>query len=378
MTANATGKIHYSNDIRNNTAVKEGQYLAVMQNAADSGELSKIISILRSNRNKLYNYGYLLRILPKNVSLGELNPYYYGLLKAINDCHDFYSLNAIGQEIHGLKNQTEQSRKILSYQQDELAQKNENLSISYRLLTRDSVLHQQEVLSDVDYDKSSLSHKSSVAAHYQLHKEMEANRENIIGNADKITQLQITKSAKENELQLSLVSSYDAMLSNFLLWEEKYVIKAPISGKIELLGFIKNNDYVLTGQEIMAVVPEKTGLRGEMYLPTIGAGKVKVGSEVIVKLDNYPYEEFGSINGTVLSVSQIPKQKSGQDQALKTQTTTPNDYLVLVGFPDSLKTNYGTKLKFQYDLKGAGEIVANKRRLIERLFDNLRYRTEKK
>ncbi len=51
--------------------------------------------------------------------------------------------------------------------------------------------------------------------------------------------------------------------------------------------------------------------------------------------------------------------------------------MVLVDFPDQLKTNYGTRLDFKAEAKGTAEIITNDRRLIERLFDNLKYVMEK-
>jgi hypothetical protein len=39
-----------------------------------------------------------------------------------------------------------------------------------------------------------------------------------------------------------------------------------------------------------------------------------------------------------------------------------------------LKTNYGVELNFHAEAKGTAEIITEDRRLIERFFDNLRYK----
>jgi len=46
---------------------------------------------------------------------------------------------------------------------------------------------------------------------------------------------------------------------------------------------------------------------------------------------------------------------------------------VVVELPEQLKTNYGTSLSFKHDIKGMAQILVKKRKLIERLFDNLKY-----
>jgi hypothetical protein len=57
----------------------------------------------------------------------------------------------------------------------------------------------------------------------------------------------------------------------------------------------------------------------------------------------------------------------------KTETIDIETYMVLVDFPKQLKTNYGAELAFKAEAKGTAEIITNDRRLIQRLFDNLKY-----
>jgi len=96
---------------------------------------------------------------------------------------------------------------------------------------------------------------------------------------------------------------------------------------------------------------------------------VKLGSRVVVKLDNYPYTEFGSIEGTVSSISLLAEPQKTEQSVIET-------YLLIVDLPKGLTTNYGETLDFRYEIGGTADIVVNERRLIERLFDNLKYRTK--
>jgi hypothetical protein len=50
--------------------------------------------------------------------------------------------------------------------------------------------------------------------------------------------------------------------------------------------------------------------------------------------------------------------------------------LVIVSFPDGTVTNYGQPLVLDFETKGIVEIVTKPKRLIERLFDNLKTKTE--
>jgi hypothetical protein len=53
-------------------------------------------------------------------------------------------------------------------------------------------------------------------------------------------------------------------------------------------------------------------------------------------------------------------------------------YLILIDLPEMLTTNYGVKLDFRFETKGMADILTKKRKLLERLFDNLKYIASKK
>ena len=52
-------------------------------------------------------------------------------------------------------------------------------------------------------------------------------------------------------------------------------------------------------------------------------------------------------------------------------------YLVTIRFPDGTVTNYGKRLDIKFEAKGIVDVITKKKRLIERLFDNLKSKTVK-
>ncbi|MNT44757.1 hypothetical protein D3C72_1812980 [compost metagenome] len=105
---------------------------------------------------------------------------------------------------------------------------------------------------------------------------------------------------------------------------------------------------------------------GQLAIPSQGSGKIEEGQEVIVKLDNFPYNEYGSVTGKVKSISLTASTTKMEKNEIDT-------YQILVDFPNQLKTNYGTTLNVKAESKGTAEIITNDRRLIQRLFDNLKF-----
>lgn len=80
---------------------------------------------------------------------------------------------------------------------------------------------------------------------------------------------------------------------------------------------------------MFTVLPHENPVYAELTLPTEGAGKVEQGQEVIIKLDNYPYLQFGSLIGKVENISTITNTSN--------ETLARNNvsaYLVRVTLPD--------------------------------------------
>ena len=54
-----------------------------------------------------------------------------------------------------------------------------------------------------------------------------------------------------------------------------------------------------------------------------------------------------------------------------------DNFPVILTFPDGTLTNFGKILPLDFETKGTVEIITKRKRLIERLFDNLKSKGEK-
>ncbi len=214
---------------------------------------------------------------------------------------------------------------------------------------------------------------NQICLFYKLATVFVSNQGNLVAmekqaeqTANSIKELHTQKTIKYKELEINIITSYNHFMENVNNWEHLYIIKSPIKGKLQTLNFWAENQFIQSGTEVFAVVPTQEEIFGQMLLPTSGAGKVQVGQEVVVKLDDFPYLEYGSVRGTVESISISKKQE-------QTSQGNVEAYLVLVRFDNGLKTNYGEYIKTNKATSGLGEIITKDRRLIQRFFDNLKY-----
>lgn len=352
--------------------VKKGDYIAVIENPAVTKDIRKTIELIASfnpNENPISKKA--IRF-PEEISLGDLNLKYYSFLTALKNKADYEKDNIYEKQKNSLLDDIQWKKTILEESRKLLTITEEKLEISRKWFDKYASLSKDEIVTyDYEVDRSRSDLLSTQQEEQNLKKELASIRMQIMENENRLNQLQIEQRERERQLQLDLLSTYHDLNDNLKAWEQKYVFKAPFSGKVEFLKFLAENQSLQAGEEVFGIVPKESNVFGQVLLPSNGAGKVKVGSRVTVKLDNYPYMEYGSIEGKVSSISLIAQpQNAGQ--------TTIDTYLLIVDLPDRLKTNYDELLDFQHEIGGTADIIIKERRLIERLFGNLKYRTKDK
>ena len=351
--------------------VQAGTYLGYIKNSARLKDVQTLDHLLHQVAIHKLNSVAHRHFFPETLSLGDVNNPYFGFLSALYQFLDY-------KEQQPFVAQKKITQKLLKMQKTTLAALQndfENQQIKYNrsmeLFKRDSVLFSKKVTASADFDKSVIAKANTVLDFKAINKQITNTDYQIQEAENKLELLTIEKSNKETELIIKLYNSYYDLLDAIKKWEHTYVFIAPISGRIDFLSFLKNDDFIQSGQEIFKIIPDKNEIIGQVNLPEQGSGKVKTGQNVIIKLDNYPYNEYGSVKGKVSRIS-----LATNEQTLSNKENKVNAYLVQVNLTDGLKTNYGTVLNFHAEAKGTAEIITEDRRLIERFFDNLKYKTK--
>ena len=96
---------------------------------------------------------------------------------------------------------------------------------------------------------------------------------------------------------------------------------------------------------------------GIINIPTQGFGKVKTGQEVRIKFANFPYQEYGQVNGIIKKISLLASEDT---------------YRAEVALPYGLTTSYNKQLNFTPEMTGAAEIITEDLSMMERTFYSIR------
>jgi HlyD family secretion protein len=141
-------------------------------------------------------------------------------------------------------------------------------------------------------------------------------------------------------------------------------ITAPIAGNIYNINVTPSKGVVQAGDELLSILPKGKEPILQVGLPNQYRGFVDEKMKVKVKIDAFPYQEFGIIEGTVIYVSPnaVSKEKDASAQKEK-------------NFPTRIKLNKlfvnarGKKTPLTPGMSATGEIVLRQKSVLSFLLD---------
>lgn len=356
LVARNSGKISHLY-VKDGAMVQRGELLAVLENPAVTDDvlvLEKDLSLGFLNPDSL------LAVLPENreLALGDVQSAYAAFLSDLHEFRNYRALNYYPQKISMLEDQLDKHHAYYALLQKQEQIISDQYVLARRQYDRDSLLYAGQVLSASEHETSRTTYLQSLYSLENAKAAVEMQAIQLAQLEESLLDLRSEKMEKEQLLSQHIRTSGEQLMSSIAEWKLNYCVYAPIAGKVSLTTYWNENQFIPQGDTVCTLIPENDGrLIGKAQLPTARSGKVKVGQRVIVRFENYPDEEFGTVEGRVLAVSLVPAE---------------NNYMVEIGFPRNLETNYGYSLPVLREMPATAEIVTEELYLIERLVQPVR------
>jgi HlyD family secretion protein len=182
----------------------------------------------------------------------------------------------------------------------------------------------------------------------------------IIGN--EMQQNTLQKELRELDNQIAQQRSFFIQLLNVYYntvedWKQKYLVIAPLEGNLVYAGFPEEKQQLQINAVIGYITMNDKRSFAEMLIPQRNFGKVKIGQQVLLKFQSYPYQEFGTVKGVIENIKSLP---------------TDSGYLSRIILPDGLTTNHHKTLNFTEGMTATAEIITNNQRLSDRFIGKIK------
>jgi membrane fusion protein, hemolysin D len=130
-----------------------------------------------------------------------------------------------------------------------------------------------------------------------------AGLEVIARNSDKAVGDFISENAQKLEDAERHAEDIEQRLAKAQAQLDHLTLRAPIAGRVQSSIITNAGQVVTSGQEIMRIVPEDSGLEIQAYVRNRDIGFVSVGQEAVVKIESFPFTRYGSIRAHVTRIA---------------------------------------------------------------------------
>ncbi|MCT4643530.1 MAG: HlyD family secretion protein [Carboxylicivirga sp.] len=348
--------------------VQKGQLLAMVENATDIDAYLQVKGIVLNNQliqeNSLLSIASIssqpdsnFNVLPSINKLGALQTVYSNLYRAYKDDMNFRQLNYHQRKIDLLENKQAETLKQIKLQKQQLQSAQKNYRIAQKEFTRDSILFTDKTIAAAEFQKAQKNLVNQKMSLTNTELNLSISQMALAELESQIIELQLNQTKESNALELAFEQAFEQLKGELAEWEKRYCIISPIKGRVALSGIWEENLNIRIGQHVMTIVPfERSQLLAKIIIPVSRAGKVKEQQNVNLKFADFPYREYGMVNATLSTISEVP------DSA----------YIGTIYLNDSLVSNYGKLLPFKQNMQGMAEIITEDLTLAERMIYPLR------
>lgn len=263
--------------------------------------LKELIFLRAQNQNNSTTSVFNLE-LPNNVNLGELQSEYQIFYQAYISYQSAASggiyLKQKQYLLKEINNENEQRLKLVG--QKKLLERDYQLALkqyqAYNTLAEKKVVSPMELQEKESFLLSKQRPLEQIESQILSREEAKLNRQSQLAELED----------KIQSSKLAFVQDLNSLISKIEHWKSQYILSANQKGKISYSGALQEKQYIESGQPLFFIDPGSTDYFCEVYVQQNNMGKVKLGQRVLVKMNSFPFEEFGHLSGEIVTLTDIP------------------------------------------------------------------------
>ncbi len=240
------------------------------------------------------------------------------------------SLNKVEEQINEIKKDIESDKE--KYDKLKTETETSTVMFSYKDSILDNIKNKENQIKSLQDEKENyIKQRESSEKKYELSMIEERN------------ELDEKIKSEENNLE--------ALKNN----NSKYTIKSPVNGVILNANYNTVGSYINQSKAIAEIVSSDSELKIETYITNKDIARIEKGQKVIIKLEAYDYQKYGTLEGTIdyISPSAIVDKELGAVYKVKIKfdkNQNPN-IDILPGMTVTLETKSGKQRIIEYFLE---------------------------
>lgn len=265
-------------------------------------------------------------------------------------------ISRLQTKLSGLQKELNQVEQSLKAQQDRLH------ILEARVASVKKLLNKKHI-SEQDYQKiydEFLAQKQ----HYQELLRVKANLQNTLAQTEsELEQLPIHTQTRINSIENSISENKQRLTE--VKGRRTLEIRSPVAGTVTALQ-VREGQWQATNTPLLAILPKDAKMQVELFVPSRAIGFITPNQTVRIRYDAFPYQRFGMYEGVVSVIS--------KHILLPNELPVPLDlkepvYRLTVELTDQYVKAYGKTFPLQAGMSLEADIILEKQRLFEWIFD---------
>ena len=348
--------------VTNSDSVHAGDILGVIHSSAGWKDVLTVERHLRETAGLPLDALVLHGWIYSQWSMGDIQSEWSAFSTACRQLREYMERDVIGRRMDLVREQISKQREYYSRMQAQAELMEEDLALELKDFRRDSLLFSEKIIPSVDYERAMRDLLSVLREQESFRSQMTSTELAVLQLEQQLAELSIQRDDEVLSLEREIKGCRERLAARICSWSLSCLLTSPMDGLVSFVRKWDKGQFISAGESFVTVVPsEEQSPVGIVKVPQASFGKVCTGQKVNVRLNGYPYMEYGLLVGEIGYLSSVPEAAAGSQ--------TEPQYTAEIVFPDGMVTTYGRELRLIQKMDGTAEIITQDRRLIMRFLD---------
>ncbi len=297
---------------------------------------------------------------PDLDDIGSLKGESGALEMAMEQLADQYLSMNIDRQIQSLRTERQLVENLSFSIQQQIDKIQEEVSLAEKNYRDFEALFQSGAASEIEKDAAKTSWLGLQRMQESKKAEILQNQVNLNRVSAQINALQQTQQLQLKDYVNQVHQKRSVLAGLVEEWKATYLLRTPVKGEVVFPTRRFSGQFIQAETRVFGISDSRKDLEVLAFgqLSGTGVGKVKKDLEVFIRLQSFPYKQFGELEGRVGHIADLPIRETGHVF-----------YEVEIRLPNQLQTNFEKQLSFREGLPGTARIITEDRSLLGRFLE---------
>ena len=297
---------------------------------------------------------------PSDLTLGEFQSNYIQFQKGWKQLKDYLNQAYIPTKLRLLEKQIEKKSEYNIEIAKQKKFQTEDMILAKNSFERDSILFTKGSysISVNEFERSRQTYLQKLYSNSSFNASLKSTEAEFLRLGESRLDLQVQYEKELKQYTLAMEETLQLLKLSVSQWEERYVIKSPVAGRVTLNRFRNENQVIKAGETLATIIPDApASIVVRALIPVSGFAKIEIGQIVNIKLSGFPYMQYGVLKGRIYSLSQVPGD---------------GGFTADIELTEGMTSTYSEKIKFIHQMDGSADIITRDVRLINKFINPLK------